>query len=108
MEFPKIENAEQARVLGLMMSERGLEMLMAEYQLIERKLQDAGENGDEELEYKLHLIRAACTGCVRNHGPLTRQGLYEKVRRAEIYRLRPDRVGERFDSAQRDDGKEML
>jgi hypothetical protein len=90
VEFPKLENAEQARVLGLMMSERGLEMLMAEHQLVERKLQEAGEHGDEKSENWLHLIRVACAECTRNIGPLTRQGLYEKVQRAQIYQLRPE------------------
>jgi hypothetical protein len=90
MEFPKLENAEQARVLGLMMSERGLEMLVAEHQSVERKIQDSGEHGDEEMENRLHLFRVACTEFVRNSGPLTRQGLYDKVRRAQLYQLRPD------------------
>ena len=75
MEFPTIENAEQARVLGLMMSELGLEMLMTERELLVRRIQDAGEHGDEAADNRIHLIDIACTEYVRN-AALTRRNIY--------------------------------
>ena len=91
MQFPKVENAEQARVLGLMMSDRGFEMLMAERALLIRKLEDAGEHGDDDADNHIHLIDIACKEYVSNAMPSKRISAYN------IYRLRPDALGERVD-----------
>ena len=85
MQFPVLQNYDQAITLGKMMSERGFEMLTAERELLVRKLVETGECGDEQIDQALDLMDVACSEYICNAGP----GM--KKHAGMIFRLRPDK-----------------